>query len=77
MTDARVVVGGRAAVLLANHGALCCGRSPAHALELAKSLERAAKVYVIASILGEPHMLPEKTLKDGAAVYELLRKTST
>nr|MDO8063073.1 class II aldolase/adducin family protein [Candidatus Freyrarchaeum guaymaensis] len=69
-------LGNRAAVLLANHGALCCGKSPTHALELAKSLERTAKVYVIASILGEPHMLPEKTLKDGAAVYELLRKAT-
>lgn len=68
-------LGNKAAVLLANHGALCCGKSPAHVLELAKGLERMAKIYVIASILGEPHPLPEKILKDGAAIYEILRKT--
>lgn len=68
-------LGSRAAVILANHGTLCCGRTPSHALETAKILERMAKIYVIASMLGEPHPLPEKVLRDGEAIYEILRKS--
>lgn len=67
-------LGNRAAVILANHGVLCCGKSPSHALEIAKILERMAKIYVIALMIGEPHPLPEKVLRDGEAVYEILRK---
>ncbi|MBS7247029.1 MAG: class II aldolase/adducin family protein [Candidatus Jordarchaeales archaeon] len=67
-------LGNRAAVMLANHGVLCCGKSLAHVLELAKVLERMAKIYVTALMIGEPHQLPEKVIRDGATVYEIIRK---
>lgn len=67
-------LGNRAAVMLANHGVLCCGKSLSHALELAKILERMAKIYVMALMIGEPHQLPEKVVRNGATIYEMIRK---
>ncbi len=43
---------GRMAVLLANHGAVCLGRSLEEALMVAQVLEKAARVFLLAQALG-------------------------
>lgn len=52
---------GRNAVLLANHGALAVGRSLREAMRRAIQVERAAKIYIGATVLGGAQAL------DGAA----------
>ena len=53
--------GGRSAALLANHGAVCWGRTMKEALATAQILEKAAQIYCIAHSFGTPFPLNEKT----------------
>ena len=55
--------GGRSAALLANHGAVCWGRTMKEALATAQILEKAAQIYCIAHSFGTPFPLNEKTVE--------------
>ncbi|UNQ73476.1 class II aldolase/adducin family protein [Infirmifilum sp. NZ] len=66
-------LGGKSAVLLANHGALTCGSSLEEALDAMVYLERAALVYVLASLLGAPHELPSEVVELERELYEARR----
>lgn len=63
----------RCAVILANHGVLTCGRDLDEALDALVYLERAAKVYVLALLLGTPHSLPPEVLEFEKQLYLLKR----
>ncbi|MBD3407527.1 MAG: class II aldolase/adducin family protein [Candidatus Lokiarchaeota archaeon] len=53
----------RNALLLANHGAICCGDSLRDAFQAAMLLERCCKIYVTALQVGKPiSQLPEKAV---------------
>ncbi|MBR2182974.1 MAG: class II aldolase/adducin family protein [Acidaminococcaceae bacterium] len=54
--------GGRSAALIANHGAVCWGRTMKEALATAKVLEKAAQIYCIAHTFGTPFPLDGKTV---------------
>lgn len=54
--------GGRNAALLANHGAVCWGRSLQEALSTAQILEKAAHIYCVAHSFGTPFPLNEDTV---------------
>ncbi|MCY3616854.1 MAG: class II aldolase/adducin family protein, partial [Acidimicrobiaceae bacterium] len=68
-------LGDRGAVLMANHGLLCVGKSPADALHTALVVEHTAKIMFGAQILGGVEPLPAKTAKDFAGVYAYIRST--
>jgi len=51
---------GRMAVLLANHGAVCLGRSLDEAFTVAQVLEKAARVFILAGVLGGAVPLAEE-----------------
>lgn len=63
----------RSAVLMANHGMLCIGESPDHALHAALVAEHTARIVWGASRLGDPVDLPEKARTDFEGVYTYLR----
>jgi L-fuculose-phosphate aldolase len=63
----------RSAVLMANHGMLCIGESPDHALHAALVAEHTARIVWGASRLGDPVDLPEKARVDFEGVYTYLR----
>ncbi len=63
----------RSAVLMANHGMLCIGESPDHALHAALVAEHTARIVWGASRLGDPIDLPEKARTDFEGVYTYLR----
>lgn len=64
----------RSAALLANHGMVTIGATPAKALHAAGVVERTAQIVWGARALGGTvHALPEKTNKDMAGVYRYLR----
>ena len=65
----------RGAVLLANHGLLCVGKSPSDALHTALVVEHTAKIMFGARILGGVVPLPAKIAKDFAGVYDYIRST--
>ena len=55
--------GGCNAALLANHGAVCWGRSMKEALNTAQILEKGAQIYYIARSFGTPVPLNEATVR--------------
>jgi L-fuculose-phosphate aldolase len=64
----------RGAVLLANHGLVTCGATPAKALHNAALAERTARIVWGARAMGATiHPLPDKAVSDMAGVYRWLR----
>lgn len=53
----------RAAILMANHGPVCVGSSLGRAFYVAQLVERAARIYVTARLVGTPHPLPDETVE--------------
>ena len=68
-------LGDRGAVLMANHGLLCVGKSPSDALHTALVVEHTAKIMFGARVLGGVKQLPGKIAEDFAGVYSYIRST--
>ena len=69
MADAVLAAAGDAwAVVMRNHGPVCLGRTLADALACAFAVEEAARIYVLARLLGEPAALPKTELQRVAAL---------
>ena len=64
---------GRGAALLANHGMVAVGPTPAKALHIVALVERTAQIAWGARALGGPVPLPHKANDDLAGVYQLMR----
>ena len=60
--NAVLALGDKAAVLLANHGAVACGPSLTEALLVAELVEKAAQIHAIASQLGGARSLSEEDI---------------
>jgi L-fuculose-phosphate aldolase len=67
-------LGSRAAVFLANHGSLCCGKDLKEVFHITEFLERMAQVYVISLLVGKPIPLPEESVKFELDVYKYFHK---
>ena len=68
-------LGERAAALMRNHGAVAVGANPVSALETAMLVERAAKIFVLSSVLGGAAALPDEVLEAETAIYEMRRQS--
>lgn len=66
----------RGAVLMANHGLLCVGKSPKDALHVAQVVEHTAHIVWGAAALGGVVPLPEKVQRDFSGIYGFLRTPS-
>jgi L-fuculose-phosphate aldolase len=64
-------LGKKNAVLLANHGALCCGKNLEGAFVNAELVERAAKIFILSSLLGKPKNLPQEVVQLEQQIFEL------
>jgi L-fuculose-phosphate aldolase len=65
---------GRGAALIANHGMVAVGPTPAVALHNTALVERSAHIVWGARALGTPHPLPEKVNDSFASIYNYLRQ---
>lgn len=63
----------RNAVLLANHGNLCCGSHLDGAYTVLKYLERGAKIYYLAKLVKEPNLLPEDTIDYEMDIFDIFK----
>lgn len=63
----------RSACLLANHGLVTAGDSPATALHHAGVVERTAQIVWGARVLGKVAAIPDKVNSDFAGVYKMMR----
>lgn len=66
-------LGDRAAVLLANHGLVTVGDSPAQALQITRLVERTARIVWGARAMGKPRALPDPIRAEFAAIYRTHR----
>ena len=64
-------LGKKNAVLLANHGSLCCGKNLEGAFVNAELVERAAKIFILSSLLGKPKNLPQEVVQLEQQIFEL------
>ncbi len=63
----------RNAVILANHGSLCCGSHLEGAYTVLKYLERGSKIYYLAKLIKEPNLLPEDTIDYEMDIFDLFK----
>lgn len=70
-------LGDRGAVLMANHGLLCVGKSPEDALHTAMVVEHTAHIVWGAAALGHVEALPAKVAADFGGIYGYLRSNWT
>lgn len=59
----------RHAVILANHGALAVGRTLRDAFDACELIEKAAAVFLLATITGRVNQLPEEGLKSALSAF--------
>ncbi len=63
----------RNAVILANHGSLCCGSHLEGAYTVLQYLERGSKIYYLAKLIKEPNLLPEDTIDYEMDIFDLFK----
>jgi len=63
----------RNAVLLANHGNLCCGSHLDGAYTVLKYLERGAQIYYLSKLIKDPNLLPEDTIDYEKEIFEIFK----
>ncbi|NWF95702.1 MAG: class II aldolase/adducin family protein [Candidatus Thorarchaeota archaeon] len=64
---------GRSGVLMANHGALTCGRTLEEALDLSVLLDRACRIYLLALSVGTPRTLSKEVIEVESQLWAVLR----
>ncbi|MFX1493343.1 MAG: NAD(P)-dependent oxidoreductase, partial [Promethearchaeota archaeon] len=63
------------AVILANHGNICCGSHLEGAYTVLQYLERGAKVYYLAKLIKDPNLLPEDTIEYEKDIFEIFKES--
>ena len=67
--NAVAALGPRNAALLANHGALAVGRDLSEAFDNCELLEKTARIYALARMIGDVRPLPPHAIEAGKAAY--------
>ena len=60
------------AIILANHGNICCGSHLEGAYTVLEYLERGAKIYYLAKLMKDPNLLPEDTIDYERDIFEAM-----
>jgi L-fuculose-phosphate aldolase len=63
-------LGGKAAVFIANHGNVCCGKDLASAHHVCQLVERVARVHILACLLGKPVLIPMEVVEREQLEFE-------
>jgi ribulose-5-phosphate 4-epimerase/fuculose-1-phosphate aldolase len=61
--------------MLSNHGTICCGKTLDDALRNAILVEKLAKIYITAKMIGEVIPIPADIAEFENQYYKALRKT--
>jgi L-fuculose-phosphate aldolase len=65
----------RNAVLLSNHGNLCCGSHLEGAYTVLQYLERGARIYYLAKLVKDPNLLPEDTVDYEMDIFDIFKES--
>jgi len=63
-------LGDKNAVLISNHGAVCCGKNLEEAFETAEIVEKICKMHILSSVIGEVKSLPKEGVKYQRQMFE-------
>ena len=63
----------RNAVILANHGSLCCGSHLEGVYTVLQYLERGSKIYYLAKLINEPYLLPEDVIDYEMDIFDIFK----
>lgn len=69
-------LGNNYAVMLPNHGNVCCGTDMKHAYTVLQQVEFAARVQYKASLLGTIYAIPEDAEEDEKEMFEIMREAN-
>ncbi len=72
--NAVAALGDDQAALLRNHGAIAVGHDLDEAVAVAAFLERVAKIYTIANIIGPPQQVPDEVLQQQIEAFRKRRE---
>ena len=61
------------ALLIANHGAVCCGKDLKDAFHVAETVEKICRVFILSSILCEVKSLPDDGIEYQKMIYEMYK----
>jgi L-fuculose-phosphate aldolase len=61
------------AIILANHGAVCCGKNLKDAFHVAETVEKICRIYILSSILGNVKPLPEDGIEYQKMMYDMYK----
>jgi len=64
-------LGDKNALLLANHGTVCCGKDLEEAFWVAETVEKICRIFVLSSLLGGVHPLPDEGAEYQRMMYEM------
>jgi L-fuculose-phosphate aldolase len=67
-------LGDKNALLLANHGTVCCGKNLDDAFGVAETVEKICRIFVLSSLLGDVHPLPEEGAEYQRMIYEMKKE---
>ncbi|MFW9782847.1 MAG: NAD(P)-dependent oxidoreductase [Candidatus Heimdallarchaeota archaeon] len=68
-------LGEKNAVLLSNHGNICCGSHLEGAYTVLQYLERGSKIYYHAKLIKDPNLLPEDTVDYEKDIFEIFKES--
>ncbi|MFX0178323.1 MAG: NAD(P)-dependent oxidoreductase [Candidatus Hodarchaeota archaeon] len=68
-------LGEKNALILANHGNICCGSHLEGSYTVLQYLERGAKIYYLAKLLKDPNLLPEDTVDFEKEIFEIFKES--
>jgi L-fuculose-phosphate aldolase len=66
-------IGDKNAVLLANHGAVCCGKNLKDAFHVAETVEKICRIYLLSSLIESVKPLPEEGIEYQQMMYEMYK----
>jgi L-fuculose-phosphate aldolase len=66
--------GDKNALLLANHGTVCCGKNLKEAFLLAETVEKICRIFVLSSVLGGVYPLPDEGIEYQRMIYEMKKE---
>jgi L-fuculose-phosphate aldolase len=67
-------LGDKNALLLANHGTVCCGKDLEEAFLVAETVEKICRIFVLSSMLGGVYPLPEEGIEYQRMIYEMKKE---
>jgi len=62
------------ALLLSNHGAVCCGKDLKEAFHVAETIEKICRIFVLSSVLREVKPLPADGIEYQRMMYEMKKE---